>query len=202
MNVNSLGGMDAARQFYQLLRARNPMARARLAEIVTLARQGDLEAIRAIRLLQSAMRSPNVMVGQINNPRPAVTPQQIETLRQMALRARNTPYSPSVPVPASPGFTVPTPTSVPGEPRFPQIPGGVVGYTGEGFYQVIKPGGLGLYSGPTMNRPSIQTLPFESMVRVFAQAENSYVQIDQPAPGYVCMTCAELPGGPWLMRKS
>lgn len=191
MNVNSLGGMDAARLFYQQLRARNPEARARLAEIVVMARQGDLEAIRAIRLLQSAMRSPNVMTGQINNSRPEPTLQQIETLRQMAVRARNMPYSLPMVAPVTPG-----------EPRFPQIPGGVVGYTGEGFYQVIKPGGLGLYSGPTMNRPSVQILPFESIVRVFAQAENSYVQIDQPAPGYVCMSCAELPGGPWLMRKS
>ena len=191
MNDNSLGGIDAARLFYQQLRVRNPVARARLAEIVVLARQGDLESIRAIRLLQSAMRSPNVMTGQINNPRPEITAQQIETLRQMALRARNTPYTPPMVAPV-----------MPGQPSFPQIPGGVVGYTGEGFYQVIKPGGLGLYSGPTMNRPSVQTLPFESIVRVFAQAENSYVQIDQPAPGYVCMSCAELPGGPWLMRKS
>ena len=185
--------MDAARQFYQLLRARNPVARARLAEIVVLARQGDLEAVRAIRLLQAAMRSPNVVVGQAN-VRPAVTPQQIDQLRQMAVRARNMPYVP----PSAGQASMP----VPGEASFPQIPGGVVGFTGEGFYQVTNPGGLGLYTEPTMNRPATRVLPFGSMVRVFAQAQNSYVQVDQPGPGYVCMSCAELPGGPWLMRKS
>lgn len=184
------GGMDAARQFYQLLRARNPVARARLAEIVVLARQGDLEAVRAIRLLQAAMRSPNVVVGQAN-VRPAVTPQQIEQLRQMAIRARNMPY-----------VSLPGQVPVPGESSFPQIPGGVVGFTGEGFYQVINPGGLGLYTEPSMNRPATRVLPFGSMVRVFAQAQNNYVQVDQPATGYVCMSCAELPGGSWLTRKS
>lgn len=190
MNNNSLGGIVAARQFYELLRARNPVARTRLAEIVVLARQGDLEAVRAIRLLQAAMRSPNVTVGQM--ARPAVTPQQIEQLRQMAIRARNMPYVPSQNVRPSPV----------GEASFPQIPGGVIGFAGEGFYQVTNPGGLGLYTEPSMNRPATRVLPFGSMVRVFAQAQNNYVQVDQPGPGYVCLSCAELPGGPWLTRKS
>ena len=188
---NALGGIPAARQFYELLRSRDPRARATLRDIMNMARQGDPEAIRAVRLIQYVMRTPaSVWTGQVNNPRPVVTPQQIEGLRLLAVRARNTPYTPP-----SAGQALPA-------GGFAQIPGGVVGYTGEGTYQVIKPGGLGLFSGPTMNQPPVRILPFESLVRVFAQAENSYVQIDQPAPGYVCMSCAELPGGPWLLRKS
>lgn len=85
---------------------------------------------------------------------------------------------------------------------FRQIPGGIVGFMGEGFYQIIKPEGLGVFSGPTMNRPAVQTLAPGSMVRVFAQSENGYVQIDRPTPGFVCLNCSENPGGPWLVRKS
>lgn len=85
---------------------------------------------------------------------------------------------------------------------FRQIPGGILGFMGEGFYQVTDPKGLGLFSGPTMTRPPVQTLAPGSMVRVFAQSENNYVQIDRPAPGFVCLNCAENPGGPWLVRKS
>jgi len=86
---------------------------------------------------------------------------------------------------------------------FRQIPGGIAGFMGEGFYQVVKPDGLGVYSGPTMNRPAVQMLAPGTMVRVFAQSENNYVQIDRPTPGFVCMSCAEAgPGGPWLVRKS
>lgn len=96
-----------------------------------------------------------------------------------------------------------TPTSqVPPIQVFRQIPGGIVGFMGEGYYQVVDPKGLGLFSGPTMTRPAIQTLPYGSMVRVFASSENNYVQADQPAPGFLCMSCAENPGGPWLIRKS
>ena len=193
MNNNSLGGVSAARQFHQLVRNRDPRAQAIFHDIIKMARLGDPEAIRAVRLMQYVMRTPTtVWTGQINNPRPVVTPQQIEGLRLLAVRARNTPYIPAL-VPQNAGA---------GQGPFTQIPGGVVGYAGEGIYQIIKPGGLGLFSGPTMNQPPVRMLPFESLVRVFAQAENSYVQIDQPAPGYVCMSCAELPGGPWLLRKS
>lgn len=197
MNINP-SGIDAARQFNRLLRSRNPVAYARLAEIIALARQGDLEAIRAIRLLQSAKRSPNVMVGQINNPRPEVTPEQIEMLRQMAVRARNTPYTPRS---AGQAPIVSLPPIAPGNVST-QIPGAALGYAGEGVYQIIKPGGLGLHHGPTMNLPAIRQLPFESLVRVIRQGENSWLEINQPEPGFVCLSCAELPGGPWLVRKS
>lgn len=86
---------------------------------------------------------------------------------------------------------------------FRQIPGGIAGFMGEGFYQVTNPQGLGVYSGPTISRPAVQMLAPGTMVRVFAQSENNYVQIDRPTPGFVCMSCAEAgPGGPWLVRKS
>ena len=206
-------GQLAAQQFYKLLQARNPIARQRWSEILVLARQGDPEAVRAVRLMQSVMRSP-VQIGA-TAPKPVVTPQQIEMLRQVLVSARYSvpgmmgPGQPAPPVPGvspygpmfSPPASPPAPPPAQGQ-VFAQIPGGVVGYTGEGYYQVVKPQGIGLFSGPTMNRPAVQILPTGTMVRVFAQSENSYVQIDQPAPGFVCMTCAEDPGGPWLIRKS
>lgn len=103
--------------------------------------------------------------------------------------------------PQSPTTQAPM-NQVPPNQVFRQIPGGIVGFMGEGYYQVVDPKGLGLFSGPTMTRPAIQTLPYGSMVRVFASSENNYVQVDQPAPGFMCMSCAENPGGPWLIRKS
>lgn len=196
-------GQQAANQFYQLLKVRNPIARQRLAEIIVLARQGDPEAIRAIRLIQAVMASP-VQIGAVA-PKPVVTPQQIEMIRQILISARYSQPQ-SLPGQTPPGLLpdlpdLPTPPA-PSSTVFTQIPGGVVGFMGEGMYQITKPEGLGLFSGPTMNRPAIQILPGGSMVRVFAQDQNSYVQIDQPAPGYVCMSCSEVPGGPWLVRKS
>lgn len=209
-------GQQAANQFYQLLQARHPIARQRLAEIIVLARQGDPEAIRAIRLIQSVMASP-VQVGAVA-PKPVVTPQQIEMIRQILVSARYAPPSAmQAPAGKAPAGKAPTPQAPPGllpdlpnlptppapsSAVFTQIPGGIVGFMGEGIYQVTKPEGLGLFSGPTMNQPAIQILPGGSLVRVFAQGGNSYVQVDQPAPGYVCMSCSEVPGGPWLIRKS
>ena len=196
-------GVEAAKQFHQLLIARHPVARARWREILDLASRGDREAIRAVRLMQSALAAPgSIWIGQINNPRPVITPDRLETIRQMLIRARNTPYTPpsagQAPAPAAPGSG----PSRPAPGIFSQIPGAAIGYTGEGMYQITKPGGLGLHPTPTMNRPAIRQLPFESFVRVVRQGGNSWVEIDQPAAGFVCLSCSEVPGGPWLIRKS
>ena len=189
-------GVEAAKLFHQQLIARHPVARARWREILDLASRGDREAIRAVRLMQSALAAPgSIWIGQINNPRPVITPDRLETIRQMLIRARNTPYTPP-----SAGQGPVRPQPAPG--IFPQIPGATIGYTGEGMYQVTKPGGLGLHPTPTMNRPAIRQLPFESFVRVVRQGGNSWVEIDQPAAGFVCLSCSEVPGGPWLIRKS
>lgn len=195
-------GVEAAKFFYRKLRDRDPVARARWREILLLARQGDLEAIRAVRLMQSAIAaSGSIWIGQINNPRPAITPDRLEAIRQMLIRARNAPYVPPPGVnPGVPGPAIPPPAPPTG--GFRQIPGAAIGYTGEGMYQVTKPGGLGLHAGPTMNRPAIRQLPFESFVRVIRQGGNSWIEVDQPASGFVCLSCSELPGGPWLIRKS
>lgn len=87
-------GIHAANQFYLLLRARHPTARARWREILTLASQGDLEAIRAVRLMQSVIANPGgtgVQIGQVPAARTTITPAQIEALRLVLIQARNAP---------------------------------------------------------------------------------------------------------------
>ena len=88
-------GLHAANQFYILLRAKHPGARARWREILMLASQGDLEAIRAVRLMQSVMANPGtgVQIGQVPATRTAITPAQIEALRLVLVQARNAPPS-------------------------------------------------------------------------------------------------------------
>lgn len=89
-------GLHAANQFYILLRAKHPVARARWREILMLASQGDLEAIRAVRLMQSVMANSGpgyagVQIGQVPAARMAITPTQIEALRLVLVQARNAP---------------------------------------------------------------------------------------------------------------
>lgn len=85
-------GIHAANQFYILLRAKHPVARARWREIIELARRGDLEAIRAVRLMQSVMTNQSaIQIGQVPSARTMITPAQIENLRLVLIQARNAP---------------------------------------------------------------------------------------------------------------
>jgi hypothetical protein len=78
-----MNSRHAALQFYRLLQARDPNARARWLEIIELARLGDPQAVRAVRLVQSVIpRGPRIS-GPGN-----VSPQRIEQLRRMLIKAR------------------------------------------------------------------------------------------------------------------
>lgn len=208
-------GIEAASLFYQQLRARNPVAQAHFKSIANLARQGDLEAVRAMRLIQAVMRAPpGARIGQIAQARPTVTPAVLEMLRQMLIQARNAPPSNGQAPPfveMNPGYQQPTIQArpVPIQAReFFQVANAPLGFTGEGIYEVINPNGLGLYSTPTpVSQPSIEVVPPGRMVHVinyapFPPSPTGWVQAQTPAPGYLCLSCPDLPGGPWLVRRS
>ena len=198
--------LHAGRLFYQQLRARNPVAQARFRQIADLARSGDLEAIRAMRIMQAVMRAPpGARIGQTAQPRPAVTPAIIEMLRQVLIQARNAPASPGQPPYSPPVQARPVPIQARG---FSQVANAPLGFMGEGIYEVINPNGLGLYSTPTpVSQPSIEVVPPGRMVHVigyapFPPSPTGWVQAQTPAPGYLCLSCPDLPGGPWLVRRS
>ena len=87
-------------------------------------------------------------------------------------------------------------------PAFPQTPGAPVGYAGPGSYRIIAPSGLNLRPAPNTSQPASQTLPQGTNVDVIAATPNGWVQISSPTPGYICLSCAEAPGGPWLVRQA
>jgi uncharacterized protein YgiM (DUF1202 family) len=67
---------------------------------------------------------------------------------------------------------------------------------------VIAPSGLKLRSGAGVNFPQVgmQVLPSGTVVKVLQSAANGWTQVQPPTgpSGFVCSTCAEAPGGPWL----
>ena len=77
-----MNSRHAALQFYRLLQARDPNARARWREILAGARQGDPQAIRAVLLVRAMMQGPRIS-GPGN-----VSPARIEQLRRMLIKAR------------------------------------------------------------------------------------------------------------------
>ena len=101
------------------------------------------------------------------------------------------------PVPATPGFT-PTPMN----PAYPQDPRGPAGFAGAGTYRITAPSGLNVRPQSNTSQPTITTLPVGTTVEVISGLANGWVQISTPTPGYLCMSCADAPGGPWLVRQS
>jgi uncharacterized protein YgiM (DUF1202 family) len=67
---------------------------------------------------------------------------------------------------------------------------------------VIAPSGLKLRSGAGVNFPQVgmSVLPSGTVVTVLQSAANGWTQVQPPTgpAGFVCSTCAEAPGGPWL----
>lgn len=87
-------------------------------------------------------------------------------------------------------------------PAFPQVPNSPVGYAGPGSYRIAAPSGLNLRPAPNTDQPASQTLPQGTRVDVVASTPNGWVQISSPTPGYLCLSCAQAPGGPWLVREA
>ena len=107
------------------------------------------------------------------------------------------PGTPGVPgVPGAPG------PSVPMNPAFPQDPRGPAGFAGAGTYRITAPSGLNVRPQPNTSQPTITTLPLGTSVEVVSGLANGWVQISTPTPGYLCMSCVDAPGGPWLVREA
>lgn len=87
--------------------------------------------------------------------------------------------------------------------KFDQIDDTPIGYAGPGIYRIIATRGLNLRRIPSANpNELIQLLPFKTAVEVVGVTTNGWAQIITPRPGYLCLSCAEAPGGPWLARQS
>ena len=97
------------------------------------------------------------------------------------------------------------PQGVPGAPgAFPQAPGGPAGYAGPGTYRVTAPNGLGVRPAPVAppGTSATQYLPSGTAVTVAGPAANGWVQITSPTQGFMCISCPDAPGGPWLERTA
>lgn len=93
-------------------------------------------------------------------------------------------------------------------PQGPQgVPGGAgasAGYTGPGTYRVTAPNGLGVRPAPVAppGTSASQYLPLGTAVTVSGPAANGWVQITSPTQGFMCISCSDAPGGPWLQRTA
>lgn len=106
-------------------------------------------------------------------------------------------------VPGMPG----TP-GTPGAPggAFPTLPGASTGYAGPGSYRTTAPSGLNIR--PTPKGPaqgggeSLALVPIGTTLDVVGDAGNGWFQVSSPVAGFMCASCAEAPGGPWLVRQA
>lgn len=98
--------------------------------------------------------------------------------------------------------------------KFPQVPNAPDGYQGPGVYRVIAVNGLNLRRVPsaTTGEASLGRLLLGTNVEVVTATTNGWAQISSvidaqtgvstPEPGYLCLSCVEAQGGPWLVRES
>jgi uncharacterized protein YgiM (DUF1202 family) len=64
---------------------------------------------------------------------------------------------------------------------------------------VVAPSGLKVRSGPSTSTPEVAAvIPFGTQVNVTSDRPDGWTQISSPAAGFVCNTCPQAPGGPWL----
>ena len=75
-----------------------------------------------------------------------------------------------------------------------------VGYQGAGVYRVVSPTGLNLRAAPRVDSQRLQTISEGTHVRVADPAPiPGWVIVTEPQFGYMCMSCIQAPGGPWLV---
>lgn len=98
--------------------------------------------------------------------------------------------------------------------NFGQVPNAPDGYQGPGIYRVIAARGLNLRRTPVAppGEPGLRLLPVGTNVEVVTATTNGWAQISNvidaqtgastPEPGYLCLSCTEAPGGPWLVREA
>lgn len=82
-----------------------------------------------------------------------------------------------------------------------QVPNAPLGYSGPGMYRILASNGLSLRETPSTNRTAKQILPVGTLVEVVTVTTNGWAQISTPDTGYLCMSCAEAPNGPWLVQQ-
>jgi uncharacterized protein YgiM (DUF1202 family) len=76
------------------------------------------------------------------------------------------------------------------------------GYAGEGLYEVLAAHGLNIRISPDTRQQPIGTLQQgESCTVIDSPTANGWIPVHNDAvQGYVCLSCAEAPGGPWLAQ--
>lgn len=85
---------------------------------------------------------------------------------------------------------------------FPQVQGASTGFAGPGTYRTTAPSGLRIRSTPSTTGEDRGLLPIGTSVQVVADAGNGWIQVSSPLAGFMCASCAQAPGGPWLVRQS
>ena len=88
--------------------------------------------------------------------------------------------------------------------EFVNRPNVSLGYEGPGTYLVVARNGLNIRPGPSSNSGySLGVIPFESTIQVVGDAGDGWLQvvnvIGRRVMGYMCISCVEAPGGPWLV---
>lgn len=88
--------------------------------------------------------------------------------------------------------------------EFANRPLSSLGYEGPGEYLVVARNGLNIRPGPSSNSgASLGVIPFESTIQVVSDAGDGWLQvvnvIGRRVTGYMCISCTEAPGGPWLV---
>ena len=166
------------------------------------------------RTFRSGSTTVNVNVprsrGSSTRRRPSSTTRtsSSRTLSQVAgtsRRSDNTPYVVGGVVLAATGLYLLWPrTAGAAEPvqpgGYPQVPGASVGYAGPGRYRTTAPSGLNIRPAPNPGGESLALIPLGTTLDVVGDAGNGWLQVSSPVAGFMCVSCAQAPGGPWLVR--
>ena len=83
---------------------------------------------------------------------------------------------------------------------YPQVQGASLGYAGPGRYRTTAPSGLNIRPAPNPGGESLALIPLGTTLDVVGDAGNGWLQVSSPVAGFMCVSCAQAPGGPWLAR--
>lgn len=83
---------------------------------------------------------------------------------------------------------------------FPQVQGASLGYAGPGRYRTTAPSGLNIRPAPNTGGESLALIPPGTTLDVVGDAGNGWIQVSSPVAGFMCVSCPQAPGGPWLTR--
>ena len=85
------------------------------------------------------------------------------------------------------------------ESAYSQVQGASIGYAGPGRYRVTAPSGLNIRPAPNQGGEGA-LMPFGTTLDVVGDAGNGWLQVSSPIAGFMCASCPQAPGGPWLTR--